>query len=178
LVKLGSLVGGLVLLLPVPKVIRIPFRSSVGDLDGVALELSLGVALGAALPLGDELGTSLGALSPSSVGDILGLTLMAALVETLGRELGDELEAPLTLRPYEEGLRFKGIVKFLEADATGTAISLPTTPGPLSLASLGLDSMDVAVTVTVMSPVLSLPGRTCSEASAASMSAVLPVKVT
>jgi hypothetical protein len=192
LVKLGSLVGGLVLLLPVPKVIRIPFRSSVGDLDGVALELSLGVALGAALPLGDELGTSLGALSPSSVGDILGLTLMAALVETLGRELGDELEAPLTLGPSEEGrlklglaigpeegwLRFTGMVKLLEVTAKGTAISLPTTPGPLSLASLDLDSTDVTVTVTVMSPVLSLPGRTFSEASAASMSAVLPVKVT
>jgi hypothetical protein len=124
--------------------------------------------------LGTELGTSLGALSTSSVGDRLGPTLEPEL----DKKLGDELEAPLTLRPYEEGLRFKGIVKFLEADATGTAISLPTTPGPLSLASLGLDSMDVAVTVTVMSPVLSLPGRTCSEASAASMSAVLPVKVT
>jgi hypothetical protein len=79
----GSLVGRLVLFLPVPTVIRIPSRASVGEFDEVALGLSLGAVLGPALSLGDELDGSLGALSPSSVGD--------RLSEDLGKRLGGRL---------------------------------------------------------------------------------------
>jgi hypothetical protein len=154
--------------------------------------LTLGRALGGELGLLLILGTAfclkllLGSLL------LLGWALGSALVLGAPLVLGRELEASLisgsnddgrlklgsALGPEEYWPPFTGMVKLLEATAKGTAISLPTMPGPLSLVSLGLDSTDVTVTVTVMSPKSSLLGRTCSVASAASMSSVLPVKVT
>ena len=70
------------------------------------------------------------------------------------------------------------MTKLATVCAVGTEISVPATPGPVLLASAGLLSTAIAVTVTVMSASLWAPGRTCSESMAALMSAAVPVSVT